>query len=152
LCDWFGAHLLLGSGVLLWSLTLLTWALVTSFAAMAIARLVFGATQAGCYPTLNKVSKNWFPLSQRTTAQGWIATFCGRAGGAAAFFLFGTVLLGLCGLSWRWAVGVFTAVGLVCGGLFLLLFRNTPHEHPGVNQAEVELITAGDIEAAHATR
>jgi ACS family glucarate transporter-like MFS transporter len=152
LCDWFGAHLLLGGSVLLWSLALLAWAAVTSFAAMAAARLVFGAAQAGAYPILNKVSKNWFPAAQRTTAQGWIATFCGRAGGAAAFFLFGTVLLGLCGLTWPWAVGVFTAVGLACGGLFLLLFRNTPREHPWANAAEADLITAGDIEAAYATR
>jgi sugar phosphate permease len=152
LCDWFGAHLLLGGSVLLWSLALLAWAAVTSFATMAAARLVFGVAQAGAYPILNKVSKNWFPTAQRTTAQGWIATFCGRAGGAAAFFLFGTVLLGLCGLSWRWAVGVFTAVGLACGVSFLALFRNTPGEHPWANAAEAELITRGDVQAAYATR
>src|SRR5439155_6477105 len=101
--------------VLRWSLAMLAWTAAASFAAMVVARVVFGAAQAGGYPILNKVSRNWFPASERTTAQGWIATFCGRAGGAAAFFLFGTVLLGLCGLPWRWALGVFTVFGLVCG-------------------------------------
>jgi len=32
LCDWFGAHLLLGGSVLLWSLAMLAWAVLTSFA------------------------------------------------------------------------------------------------------------------------
>jgi MFS family permease len=149
--DWFGAHLLLGCSVLLWSLALLGTALAGGFLGLAVARLALGATQAGCYPALNKVSKNWFPVGVRTTAQGWIATFCGRAGGAASFFLFGTVLLGLLGLPWRWAVGVFAAVGTFCGVLFLLLFRNTPREHPWANAAEADLITAEDPLAARAT-
>jgi sugar phosphate permease len=87
----------------------------------------------------------------RTTAQGLIATFFGRIGGAASFFVFGTVLVGWLGLSWRGAVGVVVVVGVACGVLFLLLFRNTPREHPWVNAAEAELITAGDPEAAVAT-
>jgi MFS family permease len=126
-------------------------ALAGGFLGLAVARLALGATQAGCYPALSKVSKNWFPLGVRTTAQGWIATFCGRAGGAASFFLFGTVLLGLLGLPWRWAVGVFALAGIGCGVLFLLLFRNTPREHPWANRAEADLITAEDPLAAQAT-
>jgi MFS family permease len=146
--DWFGAHLLLGCSTLLWSLALLGIALAGGFLGLAVARLALGATQAGCYPALNKVSKNWFPVRVRTTAQGWIATFCGRAGGAASFFLFGVLLLWL---PWRWAVGVFASAGLFCGVLFLLLFRNTPREHPWANAAEANLITADDPQAARAT-
>jgi MFS family permease len=152
LCDWFGARALLGAGVLGWSLSLAGIAAASGLASMACARLVFGATQAGCYPVLTKVSKNWFPPSMRTTAQGLIATFFGRAGGAASFFLLGTVLLGWLALPWRPAVLILAVLGLVAGALFLLLFRNTPREHPWANEAEVDLITAGDPEAAHATR
>src|SRR5207253_636007 len=103
LCDWFGAHALLGASIVLWSLALAGAALATGLASMAVARLVFGAAQASCYPLLNKASKNWFPASRRTTAQGWIATFFGRAGGAMSFVLFGTVLLGWLQMPWRWA-------------------------------------------------
>ena len=126
--------------------------MATGLVSMAAARLAFGAAQASCYPVLNKVSKNWFPLGMRTTAQGWIATFFGRAGGGAAFFLFGTVLVGWLHLPWRAAVGLFTLLGLAVGVAFLLLFRNTPREHPWANAAEAELVTAGDPEAAYATR
>jgi ACS family D-galactonate transporter-like MFS transporter len=151
LCDWFGAHALLGGSILGWSLALGASALATGVVSMAAARLALGATQAACYPVLSKVSKNWFPVGMRTTAQGLIATFFGRAGGAASFFLFGTVLVGWLGLPWREAVAVFTLAGLAVGVLFLLLFRNTPREHPWANAAEAELVTASDPEAAHAT-
>ena len=118
---------------------------------MAIGRAIFGVAQAGCYPALNKVSKNWFAASGRTTAQGWIATFFGRMGGALSFIVFGSVMLGWLHLPWRWALGIFTLLGLVCGLLFLILFRNTPREHPWANAAESDLILAGDPAAATAT-
>lgn len=152
LCDWFGVHILLGSIILLWSLTLSGFGWATTLPEMAAARIVFGVAQAGCYPALGKASKNWFPLATRTFAQGLIATFFGRGGGAASFFLFGTVLLGWLELPWRWAVGIFTVLGMFVGAAFLLLFRNTPREHPWANEAEQALITAGDPSAAQASR
>jgi ACS family glucarate transporter-like MFS transporter len=152
LCDWFGAHAFLSGTIGLWSLALGATALAGGYTSMALARVTFGAAQAGCYPVLNKVSKNWFPFAQRTTAQSWIATFFGRAGGAASFFVFGTVLLGWWGLPWRWAIGLFTLLGMACGLAFLILFRNTPREHPWANEAEARLIVADDVSAAQATR
>lgn len=150
--DWFGAHLLLGVSILTWSLALLAVTVATGITSMAAARVTFGVAQASCYPVLNKVSKNWFPVSMRTTAQGWIATFFGRAGGAASFVLFGTVLLGWLELPWRVALIAISLLGVACGVLFLLLFRNTPGEHPWANAAEAELILAGDPQAVYATR
>jgi ACS family D-galactonate transporter-like MFS transporter len=150
--DWFGAHALLGSSILLWSLALAGIALASGVGSMAAARLGLGAAQAPCYPVLNKVSKNWFPPGMRTTAQALIATCFGRAGGAASFFLFGTVLVHGLGLPWRTAIGVFSLLGLAAGVFFLLLFRNRPREHPWANAQEADLVTAGDPDAAHATR
>lgn len=151
LCDWFGAHALLGTSIVCWSLGLLGVVVATGAVSMACARLAFGAGQAACYPVLNKVSKNWFPLATRTTAQGWIASFFGRGGGAMAYLLFGTVLLGWLELPWRWALFVLTLAGLAFGVVFILLFRNAPREHPWANEAEAELVTAGDPLAAQAS-
>ncbi|HVC94510.1 MAG TPA: MFS transporter [Pirellulales bacterium] len=151
-CDWFGSHLLLGAMILAWSLALAGTAWANTPVSMAGVRLTFGLAQSGCYPALAKVSKNWFPVDVRSTAQGLIATFFGRGGGAMSFVLFGTVLVGWLEIPWRRAVGVFTLVGLAAGASFLLLFRNTPREHPWANAAEAELIAAGDPHAAYATR
>lgn len=151
-CDWFGVHLMLGSSILLWSLALGALAWAASTADLAAARVAFGLTQAGCYPALGKASKNWFPLGTRTAAQALIATFSGRSGGAASFFVFGAVLLGWFGMPWRTAVVVFAALGLAFGAVFLVLFRNSPAEHPWANEAEAELVAAGDPAAAFAAR
>jgi MFS transporter, ACS family, glucarate transporter len=151
-CDWFGVHLSLASMILAWSLALGGVAWASSAATFSAARVAFGLTQAGCYPALGKASKNWFPIATRTSAQGLIATFSGRGGGAMSFFLFGTVLLGWCGLPWRWAIGIFAMIGLAVGAAFLILFRNSPAEHPWANAAETELITVDDPSAAFASR
>lgn len=152
LCDWFGPHLLLGSIIILWSLAMGGVALATGFASMTAARVAFGLTQAGCYPTLSKVSKLWFPLAVRTTVQGWVATFFGRGGGAISFILFGTVLIGWMELTWRQALVVLTIAGGLFGMLFLLLFRNSPQDHPWSNEAESALITEGGREITPASR
>jgi sugar phosphate permease len=115
---------------------------------------VFGLGQAGCYPNLNKVSKVWFPLGERTAVQGWISSFFGRMGGAVSFILVGSVMLGAWKLPWRTAIGWLTAAGLVYVGLFLILFRNSPREHPWSNAAEADLVSRGDpsAETAAGTR
>jgi sugar phosphate permease len=152
LCDWWGARVLLGGSAILWSLALVGFVIATGVLSMGVARLVFGAAQAACYPVLTKVSKNWFPLDIRPAAQGLIAAFFGRAGGAAAFLVLGMVMLGALGMPWRVAVLILAGLGVAAGGVFVLLFRNTPAEHPWANRAEADLVTVTDAEAAHASR
>ena len=151
LCDWFGPHGLLGSIILVWSLSMGLLALAGGYTTMVLARLMFGAGQAGCYPTLNKISKLWFPLSTRTSVQGWIATFFGRGGGAVSFVLFGTVLMGWLELTWRQSLVALMGIGILFGFVFIYFFRNRPEDHPWANQAEVDLVTGDDPEMSDAT-
>lgn len=53
--------------------------------------------------------------------------------------VFTTLLLGVWGLDWR-AVWILVAVGVVNVLLFVFVFRNSPREHPSVNEAEARLI------------
>lgn len=150
--DWFGAHGLMTVAIVGWSLSLGATALATTVVSMGACRLMFGVTQAGCYPNLSKITKNWFPVGFRTGAQAWMATFAGRMGGAMSTVLLGTVLMGWLELSWRSAIGVLTGFGLLVGLLFLLLFRNSPAAHPRSNQAEADLIIGSDPDARQASR
>lgn len=150
LCDWFGAHALMTGLIVSWSISMGAVALAGGLTSMAVYRFLFGLTQAGCYPTLSKITRIWFPLSTRTTVQGWVATFFGRGGGAMSFFLFGTILLGEMQMPWRYAVGVLTLLGIAFAVVFALLFRNCPAEHPLVNRAEAELIEEGTPDAVAA--
>lgn len=150
--DWFGPGAVLGTAIASWSLAMGATAFATGLTSMYIARFVFGFTQAGCYPNLSKVTKVWFPINVRTTVQGWVSSFFGRTGGAMSNILFGTLMLGVFGLPWRTAIGLLTILGVAFAMLFFWLFRSSPGAHPWVNESEAAHISAGDPEAAVATR
>ena len=138
--DVYGPRLLITLSILIWSLFVIGPTLIKSFWGLLGIRAGFGAAQAPCYPNLGKVTANWFPENSRTAVQGTVATLCGRGGAALAPIIISTLLIGKFGLTWREAILVITAVGIVFGILFWLYFRNNPTEDSRVNQAEVELI------------
>ncbi len=144
LCDLFGPHVFLAVIIVLWSLVLPTFGVTGNVHGLGGLRVLFGAAQAGGYPSLAKVTKTWFPRKSRTIVQGMVASFFGRSGGAMSSIIMGTLLMGLCGLSWRWALGVMSAAGVLFAAAFLLLYRNRPDEDPRVNQAERDLIREGE--------
>jgi sugar phosphate permease len=150
--DWFGPRMILAAMILLWSAAMGGTAIATGLPGMAGVRLLFGLAQAGCYPNLSKTTKLWFPSSERTAVQGWVASFFGRMGGATSYLLFATVLIGWCHMPWRVALGLFMLLGFAAAVGFLLFFRNSPREHPWVNAAEAHLISDNDPGAATATR
>jgi nitrate/nitrite transporter NarK len=51
--------------------------------------------------------------------------------------------MGYCGLSWQLSLTLMGLAGVVFGLLFLLLFRNSPDVHTGVNEQERLLISEG---------
>ena len=144
ICDLFGPHLFVGIIIAIWSLTMPCLGLAGSMNGLIAARFGFGAAQAGCYPSLAKVTREWFPIGQRTSIQGLVASFFGRSGGAMSSLLFGSILMGVCGLSWRVALTMLALLGLVLAGLFLWQCRNRPEDDPRCNEAERDLIRAGD--------
>lgn len=150
--DWFGPRMVLGGMVIVWSLSMGGMALARNFAGMTWVRMLFGLAQAGCYPNLSKVTKIWFPLSERTAVQGWVASFFGRMGGAASFVLFGTLMLGEWHIPWRTALAWLTACGCAFSLLFVWLLGNSPRQHAWVNGAEADLISFGDTTGGTAER
>ena len=141
--DRFGPRKVLTRIVLCWlAFTALTGA-VWSLASLVVVRALFGAGEAGAYPNIARGAKSWFPFAERGRAQGMIWSF-GRWGGAIApqliialahpFERF-DIMHG-----WRGAflmlcvLGVFWVIG------FHRFFRDSPAEHPRVNDAEKALI------------
>ena len=89
-----------------------SWTVFTAFAGLTwntlslfLARLFLGAGEAGTYPTLSKVTLNWYPVKERGIVQG--VNFSGsRLGGAVALFL-SAWLIGLVG--WRYTFLIYAA-------------------------------------------
>jgi ACS family glucarate transporter-like MFS transporter len=140
IADRWGTRWLLATIIAAWSLSLSGIAVAGRFVPMLLARAVFGLAQAGCYPALGKVTRQWIPWTVRTSAQGWVATFFGRFGGAVSQLVVGLLLVKGTGLDWRWALIGLSVVGIGYALLFAMLFRSTPREHPMANAAEVQLI------------
>ncbi len=141
--DRYGPHRFLSAIMLSWSVALAALGMTSWIVMLGVWRLIFGAAQAGCYPALTKVTRSWFPEARRTAVQGWIATASGRSGGAMAPILLGTVLMSWLGMTWYHALLVLGAAGVACSLGFWLTFRDTPAEHPGVNDSERALIESG---------
>lgn len=152
LADVLGAHFFLGSIILAWSVALASVALAPDLVSMRLARAAFGAGQAGTFASLSRLTRAWFPLAVRTSVQGWIGVFFGRMGGASANLIFGTVMIGVLHLGWRTSIYVLAAAGLALGVAFLYLFRDSPRQHPRVNEAEAELIEGSPATAPPAER
>jgi sugar phosphate permease len=140
--DRFGPHAVLSVIVVAWSVAIGAIGQTANMNALGVWRLLFGAGQAGCYPALTKISRQWFPPARRTTLQGWVATAFGRSGGALSPIILGTVLIGWCGLSWRTALALLALAGFAYAAVFWRVFRNTPADDPAVNEAERKLIEA----------
>ncbi len=138
--DRFGTRVFLSVIILAWSLTLAAIGLTARLPMLGALRLIFGMAQAGCYPALTKVTRDWFPPASRTTIQGWVATTSGRTGGALSSIVLGVILMGWCGLSWQSALGVLGLAGIAFSAAFFWAFRTSPSDHPGVNRDEQTLI------------
>lgn len=136
----FGVHLLLTCMIVVWSIGLGLHAWAPTSKHLWAARATLGLGQSAVFAAQSQITRTWFPLSVRTTVQGWLGVFFGRFGGLSANLLVGSVLLGVFELPWRTVVYALAAVGLGHAVLFALYFRNSPRHHSRVNDAEAALI------------
>jgi ACS family D-galactonate transporter-like MFS transporter len=111
---------------------------VHGIGALFVFRLGLGVSEAPCFPTNSRVVATWFPQSERAMATGTYTV--GEYIGLAFFSPFLFMLMGAFG--WRSLFYVVGGVGLVFGVIWWLFYRE-PHEHPTVNQAELDYIEAG---------
>jgi MFS family permease len=134
--DRFGSRRVIARIVIWWSLfTALTGAATGLWTLLAF-RFLFGAGEAGAFPNAARVVTQWFPPTERGFARGAITT-TSQLGGALALPVAAYLIL-LVG--WRWTFAVFGFLGIVWTAAFYFWFRDDPHEHLAVNDAERNLI------------
>src|SRR5262245_33415849 len=107
--DRFGPRKVLMRIVVWWSFFTAATGWTVGFVSLMVTRFLFGAGEAGCFPNSAKTYSIWLPADERNRAQSflWISA---RWGGAFTPFLVYQVLQVL---SWRWAFGLFGALGLI---------------------------------------
>jgi len=142
LADRFGGKLVLGVGVLLWSLfTILTPpAASLGLAVLIAARVLMGMSEAVTGPSIYSLYAKWLPLKNRASSIGF--TNSGIPLGTA-FALIVTPLI-VSAWGWQWAFYSFGAVGGVWFIFWYFVVTSTPQEHPLVTEAELAELEGTD--------
>jgi ACS family glucarate transporter-like MFS transporter len=138
--DWLGPRRVLMRIVIWWSFFTMATGWVGGFASLLVTRFMFGAGEAGCFPSLAKVFTAWLPPTERPRAIGvmWLSA---RWGGALTPLL---VVWVISAASWRRAFEIFGAAGLVWAFCFYSWYRDDPREHQAVNASELELLKGSE--------
>ena len=146
LSDRFGPRLTLTRIVIWWSAMTAATGAVGGFASLVVVRFLFGAGEAGTFPSMARAYARWLPAPERGRAFG-LALMTAAVGGAATQPLV-VALLDL--LHWRHTFPIFGLVGVAWAVVWFWWFRDDPHHHPGVNAAELRL-TGSAPPAPHRT-
>jgi MFS family permease len=122
-----------------WSLFTVLTGMVRALPLLLMTRSVFGAAEAGAFPTLSRALSRWFPIHERSRANGimWMGA---RSGGALAPPV-AVAMITL--LGWRYAFAIFGLVGLIWCAVCMFWYREEPADHPSVNSEELRLIKLG---------
>ncbi len=140
--DRYGPRIFLAAIVLAWSAFTGLTGLVSTVPALVAVRFLFGAAEAGIYPTASRAIYNWIPRQERGAAQGLL--FIGSRLGAA--FGLSVVAFVIAVIGWRGAFGLLAAVGLALSALWIAWFRDRPQAKPTVSAAELAYIEEGTTE------
>lgn len=120
LLDRFGARLMLGVGMLVWSVAQLFGGLVHTLPQFLAARIALGIGEAPQFPAGAKVVSEWFALRERGRPTG-IFTTSSTIGPALAPPILTALLLVF---GWRWMFIVMGVLGIAVAIGWYIVYRN----------------------------
>jgi MFS transporter, ACS family, glucarate transporter len=141
--DRAGTRLVLTRIVCWWSAFTMATAASFSYASILVIRFLFGAGEAGAWPSVARTFSRWIPRRERGRVQGIFFAGAHLGGGVTPMIVLW--LLGF--MSWRMIFFLFGLLGLAWSAVWFAWFRDDPSEHPQVSEAERSLIVAGRLES-----
>ncbi|UZR97007.1 MFS transporter [Chondrinema litorale] len=134
--DKFGPRKVLTCIVAIWSTFTALTGMAFNYISLITVRLLFGAGEAGAFPSMARVTYNWIPLKERGLITG--INFSGSRLGAA--FALPAVALMINSLGWRNSFLLLGSIGIVWAFIWWFGFRDQPEEHPFINIVEQNFI------------
>ncbi len=117
-------------------------ALSSGWMLLLLTRLGLGVTEAPIYPGGGKLNALWLTQNEKTRGAALLDGGCALGSGVGAVVV--ATLMAVLG-SWRAAFVVAGVGTILCGIWAWWYIRNTPREHPSINEEEIAY-----IERAHA--
>ncbi len=153
LADRVGPRKILGLGVIWWAVftTLITFVSPSMGGVLFLLigiRFCLGLGEAVVYPASNNIVASWIPSQERGVANGII--FAGVGFGTGMTPPIVAYLTHQYG--WRSSFWASAVLGLIAGGVWYLIARDKPRQHPWVSPAELAHIEAGLPDPALAKR
>jgi MFS family permease len=136
--DRVGVRRVLTRIVLWWSIFTTLTATVFNFASLIIVNLLFGAGEAGAFPSVARAFSRWVPRSERGKVQGVFFSGAHLAAGLTPILVIALTQI----ISWRAVFAWFGLLGVVWATVWYRWFRDDPAEHRAVNAAELNKIIA----------
>jgi ACS family sodium-dependent inorganic phosphate cotransporter len=143
LADRYGGKVVLGFGVLLWSLfTLFTPpAAALGITVLIVARILMGMGEAVTFPAIYALYARWVPVRERSRSAGFSNS--GIPLGTVFALLATPVIVAAWG--WEWVFYIFGGIGFGWCAVWYFLIAPSPRQQAGINQAELDLIAADTI-------
>lgn len=136
--DRFGARVVYGVGLIVWSIFTIFQGWVSGFLMLFLFRFIVGFAEAPSFPGNSRLTTMWFPQHERGVA---VATY-----NSAQYFglaLFTPVMAWILQTyGWHSLFYVAGIAGLVIALFWFKIIRE-PKNHPRVNQAEIDYIQKG---------
>jgi len=136
MADRFGPRIVLTSIVSIWSVFTALSGAAWNFVSLLIIRFLFGAGEAGAFPSMSRAIFSWIPLRERGTVIG--INFSGSRLGAAFALPFVAWLITSYG--WRQSFLILGITGVFWAVLWWIGYRNLPEDHPLLSHAEKDEI------------
>jgi sugar phosphate permease len=134
--DWIGPRRALTAIVLWWSIFTSATAAAWSATSMIVFRFLFGMGESGAFPIATRSLSRWMLPAERGYAQG--VTHAGSRLGAALTPPLVVALM--VSFGWRAPFVIFGTLGVGWAAAWFWYYRDSPEEHAGVNEAELEMI------------
>lgn len=147
--DRYGARRMIGISVVLWGGFQCLAGFAVNGMTLLLTRIGLGVFEAPYMPAATKLSAAWLPPTER--GRGVTLIDSGAPLGAAIGGLAISALIGMSG-SWRTAFVIVGAVTIVFGLIVYRLLRNTPEQHPHIDVAERDYISAQKTAAGETPR
>jgi len=143
MADKYGPRIVLTSVVAAWSLFTGLTAVAWNYVSMLAARFLFGAGEAGAFPSIARAVYSWIPVQERglTKAVNFSAT---RVGAAATMPVLPAMIESL---GWQASFLVLMAIGFGWAVIWWFWFKDVPEQHPTISDEEREYILANRQQA-----